>query len=579
MLDEVLRTLEAVKKAGDGWVARCPAHEDATASLSVKDKGPDAWPLFHCFTGCTFEDVRAALEAKGLKREQEDRTPPPPRTIRDRTPYQVFGLDGVLLCRHVRLEWSDGGKTFAWEMPNGKRKLEGLKSEDLLFGAEQIRALPPGHPIILVEGEKAALALRSWGAAAAVGTVCGASATPSLTALEAFRGRPVYLWPDADKLGLDHMERTAARLEGIATRVRMISWREAPQKGDAADWLINAREREDLSALLHQAEDSGAPGPPSLWPDHVVPIFEPELVKSTLRDMEDYGTGTRAGVVPTGFSKLDRMIRGGFEPGEVYLLGAPTGGGKTTIMQCMGSAAAKAGPVLLVTPEMTLQSIARRELLRRAQVRERNLSKFAEASARDDAWAEIVKAGAGILENKPPLLLLDQADASMDDVEQAADGIEGLRMILIDYAQQVASLDDRVARYLQVGEVAHRSIALAQRLRIPVVLASQVNVTKGKGAQKDERFYSFRESQVLEQKAGVVLIFDTDQEDDQSNRDAVECHFACRKNRHGPGFWKVPALWWKWFYLVGEPPEQVRVPTLADPASVREPYAAEQDDD
>lgn len=575
MLDEVLRTLEAVKKAGDGWVARCPAHEDASASLSVKDKGPDSWPLLHCFTGCTFEDVRAALEAKGLKREQAETRPAAPRELKTRTPYNLCDPAGVLLCRHVRLEWSDGGKTFSWEMPDGRRKLEGLQAVDLLFGVELVRVSSTAS-VVLTEGEKAAAALRAWGVTCAVGTVCGASATPSAEALEAFRDRSVFLWPDADKMGVGHMERIARALAGIAAKVRTIQWLDAPQKGDAADWLLNKRERSDFAALLKAADLAGDTTSP--WPEGVTAIGAPELVKETLRDMELYGTGNRPGVCSTGFPKLDRLIRGGFEPGEVYLIGAPTGGGKTTIMQCLGSAAVKAGPVLLVTPEMTLTSMTRRELLRRAQVRERDLSPWASERDREVGWSAIVGAGSAMLNDQPPLLLLDKPDCSMDDVELAADGIEGLRLILIDYAQQVADLDSRTPRYLQVGEVAHRSVAIAKRLRIPVVLASQVNVTTGKGAKKDDRLYSFRESQVLEQKAGVVLIFDTDDANDESTEQAIEAHFQCRKNRHGASFWKVPVLWWKWFYLIGEPPEPARVPALTRPEDVRQPYAEADDD-
>jgi hypothetical protein len=45
--------------------ARCPAHDDRKASLTVGigDSGRITW---HCFTGCTTADVRAALCLAGV---------------------------------------------------------------------------------------------------------------------------------------------------------------------------------------------------------------------------------------------------------------------------------------------------------------------------------------------------------------------------------------------------------------------------------------------------------------------------------------------------------------------------------
>lgn len=52
--------LEGVKEVGrDRWMARCPAHEDRKASLSVKQA--DDRILIHCWAGCGAGDVVAAL--------------------------------------------------------------------------------------------------------------------------------------------------------------------------------------------------------------------------------------------------------------------------------------------------------------------------------------------------------------------------------------------------------------------------------------------------------------------------------------------------------------------------------------
>jgi hypothetical protein len=56
----VLARLDRVRPYGDGWTARCPAHEDRTASLSVAE-GDDGRALLHCFAGCHINNVVGAL--------------------------------------------------------------------------------------------------------------------------------------------------------------------------------------------------------------------------------------------------------------------------------------------------------------------------------------------------------------------------------------------------------------------------------------------------------------------------------------------------------------------------------------
>jgi hypothetical protein len=59
-LDRFLERLEHVKRSGSGWTARCPAHEDRQASLSVGE-GDDGRVLLKCHAGCSAEEVVRAL--------------------------------------------------------------------------------------------------------------------------------------------------------------------------------------------------------------------------------------------------------------------------------------------------------------------------------------------------------------------------------------------------------------------------------------------------------------------------------------------------------------------------------------
>jgi hypothetical protein len=63
------------RRSGSGWMARCPAHRDNNPSLSLRDA--NGRTLVHCFSGCTQDEVIAALRKLGLwpERQQQNWTP------------------------------------------------------------------------------------------------------------------------------------------------------------------------------------------------------------------------------------------------------------------------------------------------------------------------------------------------------------------------------------------------------------------------------------------------------------------------------------------------------------------------
>lgn len=71
-VDAILSRLEKVRSIGPmKWQARCPAHDDKTPSLAVKELG-DGRILIHCFSGCGAASV---METLGLT--LADLMPPP----------------------------------------------------------------------------------------------------------------------------------------------------------------------------------------------------------------------------------------------------------------------------------------------------------------------------------------------------------------------------------------------------------------------------------------------------------------------------------------------------------------------
>ena len=59
--ESLLSRLHGVKETGGGrWLARCPAHDDGKASLSIREMD-DGRTLVHCFAECSVQEVVAAV--------------------------------------------------------------------------------------------------------------------------------------------------------------------------------------------------------------------------------------------------------------------------------------------------------------------------------------------------------------------------------------------------------------------------------------------------------------------------------------------------------------------------------------
>ena len=65
MTAEIIARALGGRKAGQGWTARCPVHNDRTPSLSIRDSDDDK-VLVHCHAGCDQREVIAALKEQGL---------------------------------------------------------------------------------------------------------------------------------------------------------------------------------------------------------------------------------------------------------------------------------------------------------------------------------------------------------------------------------------------------------------------------------------------------------------------------------------------------------------------------------
>jgi hypothetical protein len=294
-LDAVLTRLDKVSRSGQGYKARCPAHRDRQPSLSIT-VGHDGRVLLKCHAGCTTEAIVSSLDLKmadlfraderrngtldsrlarlsnGAKREgreSEQAKETPAREI-GRIRYEIRDPDGTLVAVHVRVDVSDGSKNVYWEGPSREPDLGGRELETLpLYGVVRLAALPDVASVVVAEGEKATEAL--WRAGInAVGTVTGAMTTPGIDSLRCLERFKVALWPDNDDAGRSHMANVAEQLFELGVHPRLVTWTEAPAKGDAADVASAEEIRALVTAArpfrLDQQQPEHGSGPTSLWP-------------------------------------------------------------------------------------------------------------------------------------------------------------------------------------------------------------------------------------------------------------------------------------------------------------------------
>jgi hypothetical protein len=245
------------KKSGNGYTARCAAHDDRTNSLSIDAN--DKQVLVFCHAGCATENVVAAagLELSDLFLDAKRSEPEPrPRILLSTNEYEIRDRQGTVVAVHVRKDYHDGTKEMPWQLPDGTSGLGSLKRSDLpLYGVDR---LPDDMDvrIVVTEGEKACESLHNR-RINAVGTVCSANDIPSTERLADLTGRHVVLWPDNDEIGRKHMAKLAAALLPIAASVAVATWSDAPAKGDAADYRGDPSDVIDAAEVLEEPPEPG----------------------------------------------------------------------------------------------------------------------------------------------------------------------------------------------------------------------------------------------------------------------------------------------------------------------------------
>lgn len=244
------------RRSGSGWVARCPAHEDRSPSLSISEFNGKV--LFKCHAGCAQSSVIEALKHQGLwgDRKRETHEPKveidlksrssdlksssredPPKLVAE---YHYHDEQGELLYTVERYE----PKTFRQKAANGSRSLNGVRRVPyrLPYVLEAVKA---GKTVYICEGEKDVHTALGLGL---VATCCAGGANNWKEEFGSyFVGALVVVVPDQDEPGRKYRDSVVASLTGKAHAIKVLN----PRVGkDLTDWVQSGATLHDIEASV-----------------------------------------------------------------------------------------------------------------------------------------------------------------------------------------------------------------------------------------------------------------------------------------------------------------------------------------
>ncbi len=297
-VERILAKLPDAKKSGAGWSARCPAHDDRRASLSIAE-GDDGRALVNCHAGCGVEAICGAIGMKptDLFVASTSTVLHPTQEKHEyrghdhgQTAAKSFAAarDAVaeLERRHGprSAQWTYHDATGApvgvvvrWDLDDGRKDYRPVSRNGVgwvIGGMPEPRPLyclqdlTDAKRIYVCEGEKAADAARSLGVTAT--TSAHGCQSPDKSDWKPLAGKEVVILPDNDSGGFKYAEAVVGLLARLtpAAVIKLVELAELPAGGDIVEWIEahgDAAEpdvvREQLDNLADVVEALGPDGP------------------------------------------------------------------------------------------------------------------------------------------------------------------------------------------------------------------------------------------------------------------------------------------------------------------------------
>jgi replicative DNA helicase len=243
--------------------------------------------------------------------------------------------------------------------------------------------------------------------------------------------------------------------------------------------------------------------------------------------LEDVAAGGGAKPMPTPWRNLNAVLKGGAAPGELVVLAARPGMGKTALAGCWAVETARNyGPVLFVSCEVKDKTLGSRMLAREGRIDNRafreglgnSQSLFAEMAEAADRLADL------------PISIVDSSCRAVtpSQVRKWARKLGKPAMIVVDYLQLMYADEKHDSREREIADMSRSMKRLSVEMGCPVLLLSQLN-RKAEEGNREPQLSDLRESGAIEQDADIVIMLHADKRD-QSEKN-VPMQALVRKGR------------------------------------------------
>lgn len=245
--------------------------------------------------------------------------------------------------------------------------------------------------------------------------------------------------------------------------------------------------------------------------------------------------------VPTGFKDADDLFHG-FRGGDLVILAARPGVGKTSFALNLAVNAAKSGAaVAFFSLEMSAGQLVQRILCAEARV---SLSKIRGGFVSEGDWSAIADAMNGLsrlelyIDDSPGLSILEARAKARRELRHAAGAGKGL--IIVDYLQlmQPPAVRRDGNRAVEVGEISRGLKVLAKEMDMPVIALSQLSRAVEMRGKKRPMLSDLRESGSIEQDADIVMFIDRSMDEmeaeSEDRPDLGTAELIVAKHRNGP---------------------------------------------
>lgn len=259
-------------------------------------------------------------------------------------------------------------------------------------------------------------------------------------------------------------------------------------------------------------------------------ITNKDLIHEIIKDMESAKDSQGITGVRTGFKQQDKLT-GGFQPGNLIILAARPGMGKTALMLCwaLNMVTLFDEMVLIFSLEMTAK-----ELMKRL------ISVYTGIEVRKISRGEFVDADWGMFNSRIESLLNDKL-IIVDDVREIRairnrtkkERMKGdIGCIIIDYLQIAEGKGQ--SREQEISYISRQSKHLAKEINCPVIALSQLSRdVEKRGGDKRPKLSDLRESGAIEQDADMVGFLYRPGYYKLDEEYPGESYLCWEKNRHG----------------------------------------------